>query len=59
MPVLMWLIKLFLYDCTKKPRKDGCEKLQRLTGTVQNPIESQIKVMSPSVIEKSKVKNYS
>ena len=55
----MWLIKLFLYDCTKKPRKDGCEKLQRPMGTVQNPVESQIKVMSPSVIEKSKVKNYS
>ena len=28
-------------------------------GTVQNPVESQIKVMSPYVIEKSKVKNYS
>ena len=40
----------------KKPTKDGCEKLQRITGTVQNPVESQIKVMSPSVIEKSKVK---
>ena len=41
MPVLIWFIKLLLYDCTKKPRKDGCEKLQRVMGTVQNPVESQ------------------